>query len=381
MLVSTALGDLFSSRCRPKKGTMFRVQPVIDPADLSRSWTVTDDSGLPVAAVEEFLAFLSAKGSSPLTVRTYAHGLALFLRFTDEAGLSWETIGLSDVAEFVFWLRRPAANVIVIHPDASGRAASTVNKILAAVSSFYDFQARSGSVVAERLHAWRQIANRSYKPFLHHVTKSKPMRTSVLRVRTVSRLPATLTADHVGALVESCDRLRDRFLLMLLYETGMRIGQALGLRHEDVRTWERIVRIVPRDDNANGARAKTRVEHEIPVSSRLTTLYSDYMHAEYGELDSDYVFVNLWGGAHGHALSYSAVDGLVRRLRARTGIEFHVHQLRHTHATEMLRCGVRLEVVSKRLGHSSIQTTQQTYAHLDAEDLRQEMAPYWAQHR
>lgn len=204
------------------------------------------------------------------------------------------------------------------------------------------------------------------------------MSTSALRLRTTRRLPKTLTAAQVQALLDGCGRLRDRFLLALLYETGMRIGQALGLRHEDMRTWERTVAIVPRQDNANEARAKTRREHEVHVSAELCRLFSDYMHAEYGDLDSDYVFVNLWGGQIGTALRYSTVADLVDRLRRRTSIDFHLHQLRHTHATELLRGGVRIEVASKRLTHASAQTTEAFYDHLTVEDMRPEIDSFWA---
>ena len=82
----------------------------------------------------------------------------------------------------------------------------------------------------------------------------------------------------------------------LLAETGMRIGQALGLRHADFVSRAKEVRIVPRADNANGARAKLRSPAVIPVTAGLVRAYSDYMHAEYGDVDSDYVFVNLWAG-------------------------------------------------------------------------------------
>ncbi len=68
----------------------------------------------------------------------------------------------------------------------------------------------------------------------------------------------------------------------------------------------------------------------MPVSTPLVRLYSEYMHAEYAELDSDYVFVNLWGGRRGIPMSYPTVDKLVARIRACTGVEFTVHMLRHT---------------------------------------------------
>ena len=182
-----------------------------------------------------------------------------------------------------------------------------------------------------------------------------------------------LEAEEVVRLLGACGHVRDRFLVALLSETGMRIGQALGLRHADFVTRERTLRIVPRTDNANGARAKTRVEHDLPISVPLARLYSEYMHTEYGPVDSDYVFVNLFSAPVGRPLRYQAVAGLVRRLRARTGIEFNLHMLRHGRATHWLRHGVPIEVVSKLLTHVSVTTTSSTYAHLDVSDVRAEL--------
>src|SRR5919108_6423082 len=87
----------------------------------------------------------------------------------------------------------------------------------------------------------------------------------------------------------------------------MRIGQALGLRHCDVVSQERRIEVVPREDNANGVRGK-RGRGWVPITGELVRLHSGYMHLEYRDLDSDYVFVNLWGGRVGHAMSYHAVD-------------------------------------------------------------------------
>ena len=114
----------------------------------------------------------------------------------------------------------------------------------------------------------------------------------------------------------------------------MRVGQALVLRHADFVSRSREIRIVARPDNANGARAKLREAAVIPVSSPLVRLYSEYMHVEYGGLDSDYVFVNLFGGRVGQPLCYQTVHRLAARIAARTGIAFTVHMLRHTHATD-----------------------------------------------
>ena len=99
-------------------------------------------------------------------------------------------------------------------------------------------------------------------------------------------------------------------------------------------------------------------------------LYADYLNTEYGSLDSDYVFVNLWGRPHGTPLTYPAVYDLVKRLRRLTGISFDPHWFRHTYATWLLRRGAGMEVVKDLLGHASITTTVDTYGHLTVEDAR-----------
>ena len=86
------------------------------------------------------------------------------------------------------------------------------------------------------------------------------------------RVPRTLEPGQMVAILAACEHLRDRFLLSLLAETGMRAGQALGLRHCDFVSRKREVHIVPRADNANGARAKVRSAAVLPVSAPLVRI-------------------------------------------------------------------------------------------------------------
>jgi integrase len=97
------------------------------------------------------------------------------------------------------------------------------------------------------------------------------------------------------------------------------------------------------------------------------------MAEEYGLIDSDYVFINLWAGEIGAPLRYSAVDALVRRTHVRVGFDFHPHMFRHTFVTVARRHGMSLDVISKAVGHAGVQTTADIYSHLDAEDLRREL--------
>jgi integrase/recombinase XerD len=186
------------------------------------------------------------------------------------------------------------------------------------------------------------------------------------------KLPWVLSVAEAQAILDACPRLRDRFLFALLHETGCRIGEALGLRHEDIAAAEREVSVVARE-NANGARAKSG-GRTVPVGGELVRLYADYMHLEHGNLDSDYVFVNLWAEPRGHAWSYPAAYDLVTRLRATTGITFSPHWFRHTYATWLLRRGAGMETVKELLGHASVATTVDAYGHLTVEDARAVLA-------
>lgn len=350
-----------------------KAQRVLMPITSAESWTVVDAEFQPVEAAERYLAFLSSIERSPNTVRAYAHSLALWFEFLALRRIDWAGAGVEDVSRFVSWLRAPAENVIVLEAATAHRSEATVNRHLAGVFGFYDFHARTGVALAESLVAWRRVPRGSFKPFLHHVTRGRPIPTRPVKLKVPRRLPATLSVEDVAVILAACTRLRDRFLFALLAETGIRVGQALGLRHSDFVSRRRELRIVPREDNANGARTKTKTLATLPVSAPLVRLYSEYMYAEYGDLDSDYVFVNLFTAPIGRPLRYDAVAKLVARLRARTGIEFSPHVLRHTRATELIRAGVPIEIVSKMLTHRSVVTTSDTYVHLGVEDVRAEL--------
>lgn len=345
-----------------------RVQRVVERG--RESWTVIGPDRRPVEPVDRYLAWLTHVEKSPNTVRAYACDLKKFVTFLATRDVRWDQVSLETLGEFTAWLRSPAENVIVLEHGAPARAARSVNRTLSAVFGFYEFHARSGVPLARELVARGRSGYGAYKPFLHGIAKARP-RGRVGRLREAERLPRVLTVEQVQAILDAQQRLRDRFLFALLFETGMRVGQALGLRHEDVVSWERRIEIRPRDDNANGARGKGG-RGSVPVSGELVRLHLDYMHEEYGDLDSDYVFVNLWGGRRGAPMRYDSVHDLAGRTSARVGFEFTPHALRHTHATLARRGGMPLDALQRMLTHRSHASTQ-VYARLEVEDLRREL--------
>lgn len=353
------------------------VQRVVVPGNQAGSWTVLDDDGRVVEPVERWLAHLTAIERSPNTVKAYSHDLKDYLVFLASRGLDWREVRLEDIGAFVAWLRLPAegrdGSVAVLPGVAPKVTESTVNRKLSAINAFYCFHARHGVDVGELLVTWqapgRGGGRGGYRPFLHHITKCSPQPRRTVALKGAKKLPRILTPAEVQAVLDACVHLRDRFLFALLYDSGCRIGEALGLRHEDIDAASRVLRIEPRT-NSNGARVKNHSERSVPISGQLVRLWGDYLHEEYGDLDCDYVFVNLFAAPRGQAMTYSAAYDLVVRLRARVGFDFDPHWLRHCMATRALRDGVPLEVVSKLLGHSSTTVTEQVYGHLTVEDAR-----------
>jgi site-specific recombinase XerD len=227
------------------------------------SWTLLGDDHVPVESVERFLAYLASIEKSPNTIKAYAHDLKDWLTYLGGHGVSWQSVTLEDVAGFVAWLRLPPeardGRVTVLPTVEHHCSPASVNRKLAALTSFCEFHARHGVALAGLLVTMQPAGRRgagsatSYKPFLHHVTKSGPQRRRAIKLKTSRPRPKVLTAAEAQTILDTCDHLRDRLLFALLLDCGVRIGEALGLRHEDMGIAERAVTVTPRP-NDNRAR-------------------------------------------------------------------------------------------------------------------------------
>ncbi len=352
-----------------------KVQRVRLPLTDQVRWIVLDDAFVPIQPICSYLTFLDDMDRSPNTIRGTAHHLKLFWEYLRDEHLCWTEMNVARLAAFIPWLRRSDTGVISIENKPARRTNATIDQILGAVHSFYQFHMRLGTVSELPLYQLSMPHRRRYKPFLHGIVKAKAEQGRVVSTKRERRLPKTLTIEQVETLIDACTHVRDKFLLTLLFQSGMRIGQVLGLKHADLSVEDGSLQIVPRSDNPNGARAKTRNPYVIPALPEVMQLYTDYLIEDLGalEVDSlpDFVFVNLWEGEIGRPMTYEAVLSLVKRLSKRTGISFTPHMLRHTRATLWIRSKqVSLEEASRLLGHASVQTTHDTYVHLTAEDLR-----------
>ncbi|MCI2421151.1 site-specific integrase [Saccharopolyspora sp. K220] len=355
-----------------------QVQRLRAPGTGLCSFTVVDGSGLPVGPVEKFLAHLVAVGKAPNTVEAYARDLRDLFEWLEQRGWEFRELTLEQLAEFFDWLRRPRrarqSGVFMLPGTVSAVEQNTLVRKRSAVASFYRFHSRRDERVPAllgELDGPRPTG--TYQPMLVHTRQRGPSADSYspIRLRVHHQRPRTVTEKQQTQLLDACTHLRDRFLVLLMFESGLRLGEALGLRHCDLRLRAGEVHVVPREHNVNDARVKELKPRIIPVGDAVFDLYAEYMEVEYGALDCDYVLINLFREPLGAPMTAGNVHRLVDRLRERTGIGYFTpHVARHSYATRLLRAGVPVETVAELLGHASSHTTQTTYVHLTSEDHR-----------
>ncbi|WZX00289.1 site-specific tyrosine recombinase XerD [Propioniciclava soli] len=236
-------------------------------------------------------------------------------------------------------------------PGRRPLAASSVARALAAVRSFHAFCARDGETPDN-------VAARVAPP------------------RQGQRLPKALPLDAVEALLAAPDRttpigLRDAALLELLYGTGARVSEVVGLDVDDVTA--------QLDDPDLGLRlfGKGRKERVVPLGTYARTAVGDWLVRGRPGLIAKATRPGpaLLLNTRGDRLSRQSAFAVLRTHaeRARLGVEISPHTLRHSFATHLLDGGADVRVVQELLGHASVTTTQ-IYTLVTAEHLREVFA-------
>jgi integrase len=361
----------------------------VRPSGGSRTWTVIDGSFQTVAPVEEWLEAHRYLWS-PNTVRGYATALAQWWTFLELRGETerWTEVGVPAVAGFLSWLRNGRTVEHALVGQADGPSAETLEARLAAVVSYYRWhEAVFGVKVAGRLMRGAPRRAPARGLLAHLDARSTPGPSSLVRVRNNRRRghPPLLMPTQIQAILDGCavfdtatgewvGNLRDRLLFALLAESGMRIGEALGLRISDFvmgRGGTPYIEIVPRTDNANGARVKMMRPRRVYVGSDLERLFADYLtHLACSAGDvgiavtpESPLLVNLERPPLLAPLREGTVRDKTAALRKK-GIGppgWTPHWFRHSHATALLLAGTAEWVVSRRLGHAHVQTTLDIY--------------------
>lgn len=263
-------------------------------------------------------------------------------------------------------------NVIDLTQLRIERHNSSINTILGALSSFYRYHNQVGNTDFTLTEAVRLPGNR-FKSLLHHVFKDKPVQRRIVSVKQPKNLPKTVTQNQFIQLSDACTNYRDKFLLWLLYETGIRIGQALALRHDDVICWDNEIHIKYRTANLNKVRGKSLKPNVVQVYTTVMSLYGDYISTLDQNRLTEYVFINF---TDYKPLEYSLVKKLFTTLSKKCDFYVRPHMLRHSHASDLLKAGWEMALIQKRLGHASVQTTIDTYTHIDTKQMKEAFQQY-----
>jgi integrase/recombinase XerD len=343
-----------------------------------RRYVVIDDEGNLVEPIVRYLKYLDRVGAARHTLRSYATALRLYWEFLTQQRLTWQHVTLDDLSNFVLWLKLPTRSlkVLPVQPVAQARSNRTINHALTVVIGFYDYHWRMENVstnVRDKTTTYLPARARRYKSFLHHLTSGSPVAKNILKQKEEKRpQPQTLTKTQVQALLDVCANQRDRLLVRLLYETAIRVGEALALWVQDVDVAENRLHICDRGELANGAEIKTiHAPRTIDVSADLIDEIVGYVgRAHTAEIETNQLFLKQRGARAGEAMTYADVDSLFRRLRRKTGIPVTPHMLRHTMLTLLAELGWAPELLQERAGHASFQYTYQTYVHPSQEALR-----------
>lgn len=358
----------------------YRAERAVSPVDGAVSWVVLDSELVVHAEATAFLRSLDGAGRSPHTIRVYAGRAALFLGWCAEQGVDWRSVELAELARFKHWVEAT--------PTRTGRPRSgtTVNAILTGVCEFLRFAARSGFIeaaVADRLSEprWLRFVPSGFD--VGEFGQHRMVRARALKTRATTPFPEALTPDQAEQMVGCCRTPRERFTVVLLRDTGLRIGEALGLRKADMHLLPDSRSLgclvlgahvhVRHRANPNGALAKSRFPRSVPASEDVLVAYADYAHERTQILGvgegNDMVLVNLYHQPLGMPMTYRSVKGFFDRVATDCGFPVRPHMLRHTAATNWVRAGVDLDVVKSLLGHASLASTS-VYLHAHDEDKR-----------
>ncbi len=290
--------------------------------------------------IERFLAYLSVeKGFSDNTVIAYrndlVHDLATFAE--QEIGRrgsipSWASFSRQDMLSYLLQLKE------------RGYAATTQARKVAAAKSFFGFMVAEG----------RLRANPTENVGSPNVGRPLPKPISVTQVRRLLEQPTRLSTPEAK---------RDRAMLELLYASGMRVSELVGLNLGDV----------VREGASGSVRCfgKGHKERIIPIHQRAVLAVEEYIKEARSKLTQNNQQRALFLNRRGERLTRQGFWQILKAYarQAELGADITPHTLRHSFATHMLSGGADLRSVQELLGHANISTTQ-VYTHLTTEHVR-----------
>mgnify|MGYP001716589512 FL=1 len=269
--------------------------------------------------VDRFEQYLrEVKQASENTVQSYRRDLMQMITYLEEKEIR-------EAAK----VTKTSLHGYILHMEEQGKAPTTISRMMAAMKAFFNYECMQACIrrnPAESLHAPK-------------VEKKAPVVLSVDQVSALLAQPSGQTPKEI----------RDKAMLALLYATGIRVSELIGIQMEDINM--NIGFLVCRD----GERERT-----IPFGRSAKAALEEYLEHARNELlrgkGSDYFFVNCTGGA----MSRQGFWKIIKYYGEKAGIEEDItpHTLRHSFAAHLIARGADMRAVQTILGHSDMATTQ-----------------------
>jgi len=294
-----------------------------------------------VDRVAQFRRYMTIERNlSAHTDSNYARDLAALIKFCDAQKLDdWSAVDSQHIRMFA------------AHSHSKGLAGRSIQRRLSAVRSFFEYLVRETRA---------QELARERPTDLINVKRNPAVDVRAPKVRR--RLPETLDADQMASLLEIPDGdifvTRDRAIMELLYSSGLRLAELVGLDLGRLHMTDRTVTV----------RGKGNKERIVPVGTEALDALRKWLteRASLAAPGETAVFV----GRGGERLGRRAVQTRVAYWARRQGVSLRVypHLFRHSFASHLLESGGDLRGVQELLGHADIATTQ-IYTHLDFQHL------------
>jgi len=360
----------------------------------ARYWTVLDEDLAVVPAADGFLRQVRfGRDGAELTTKSYAGSIALFLRWCAYAGHGWPG-GVEHLGSFMTWLRHAGPQASGVGADAAGvvlagpvRGARRVNAVVTAVRGMVVHAVAAGQAPGRLVPLLYEVADDRDLP---ERARDEDGRMG-WRMRARHRLhepqmPVDRASDEeIVALLMACRSARDRLIVLLMARAGLRRGVVCGLRRSDVHMLidsralgcevaRAHLHVVRREDNPNGAWAKSRRQRTVPLDFFTVQAFDSY---EFERMrvrraaGSDFALVNLFREPVGAPMRPDTIGELITAASRRAGLPDPVtpHQLRHACGSNLLDAGGALDEAQGILGHGSPSATQ-VYLHPDPARLR-----------
>lgn len=306
-------------------------------------------------------------GMAPNTVDAYARAVQDFLTFCALAEIQASTAHRDEIARYVGYLRRKVSprGAKIVHLDSgAGLANATLQQRLTAVRLFFDYLVETGECAVNPVGRGRYTPGKAFG--------SKGERGLLPRY---TKLPWIPTDEQWQAFlaVATQESLRNRCMIGLAYDAGLRREELCLLQSDDLDPAYRMIRI--RAETTKGGR-----ERVVPYSAASGELLMVYLaHRRSLSQKRGPLFLSESRRNRAIPITVWTWSKVIRRIADRAGLpDFSTHTLRHLCLTDLARAGWDLHEIACFAGHRNPHTTQQ-YIHLSGRDLAQRLANGMAQ--